>query len=100
MIRGTTPTHTFNIPFEVGMIKECRVLYAQDDVVIVTKSTADCILEGTTVKTTLSQQDTFKFDSNKCVQIQLRILTTNDVALASVVTHVGVAKCLDNEVML
>ena len=100
MIRGTTPTHTFNIPFEASMIKECRVLYAQDDVVIVTKSTSDCILEGTTVKTTLSQQDTFKFDSNKGVQIQLRILTKNDVALASVVATVGIDRCLEDEVMM
>ena len=100
MIRGTTPTHTFNIPFDVSYIKECKVVYAQDNVVIVTKSTSDCILEGTSVKTTLSQEDTFAFDSNKAVQIQLRILTTNDVALASVVANVGIAKCLDDEVMV
>lgn len=99
MIRGTTPTHTFNLPFEVGMIKECRVLYAQDDVVLVTKNTSDCILEGTTVKTTLTQNDTFKFDSDKAVQIQIRILTVNDVALASIINKVGIAKCLEDEVM-
>lgn len=99
MIRGTTPTHTFNLPFEVGMIKECRVLYAQDDVVLVIKNTSDCVLEGTTVKTTLTQNDTFKFDSDKAVQIQIRILTVNDVALASIINKVGIAKCLEDEVM-
>ena len=100
MIRGTTPTHTFNLPFEVGMIKECRIIYAQDNEVILKKDNSKCILEGTTIKVELTQQDTFKFDSNKPVQIQIRILTTNDVALASVVTTVGIAKCLDDEVMV
>lgn len=100
MIRGTTPTHTFNIPFEAGMIKECRIIYAQDNEVIVKKDNSKCILEGTTIKVTLTQEDTFKFDNLKPVQIQLRILTKSGEVFASIVENVGVSKCLDNEVLV
>lgn len=76
MIRGTTPTHTFEIPFNTSMIASVRVVYAQDDAVIVTKCTEDCIFDGNTINVTLTQEDTLKFDCKKCVQIQLRVLTT------------------------
>ena len=99
MIRGTTPTHTFNIPFDSSLVKECRVIYAQNNEVLFTKTTKDCVLANKSVKTTLSQEDTFKFDCTKCVQIQLRILTAEGEALASVIEQVGVAKCLSDEVL-
>lgn len=99
MIRGTTPTHTFNIPFDTSLVDEVKITYAQRDEIVLSKSTEDCVLENDTIAVTLSQEDTFKFDCTECVQIQLRILTVNGEALASVVTTVGVSKCLDNEVL-
>ena len=100
MIRGTTPTHTFNIPFDTSTVSEVRVIYAQNDEVLFTKSKTDCVLENSTIKVTLTQEDTLKFDHTKAVQIQIRILTINGDALASIVEQIGVAKCLDNEVLV
>lgn len=97
MIKGTTPTHTFTIPFDVSGIEKVKIIYAQDDVVVCEKT--DCVLKGTTIQTTLTQEDTLKFDHKKAVQIQLRILTAGGQALASVIEKVGVSKCLDNEVL-
>ena len=34
MIIGTTPTHTFDIPFDTSMVDEVKITYAQDDVVV------------------------------------------------------------------
>ena len=99
MIRGTTPTHTFTIPFEVSEIKTVKITYAQDDVVVCEKTMSDCELTGTTISTVLTQEDTFKFDHTKDVQIQLRILTISGQALASIVEKVGVSRCLDDEVL-
>jgi hypothetical protein len=100
MIRGTTPTHMFNIPFDTSLVDEVKVTYAQDDDIILTKGTSDCVLDGSAIKVTLSQEDTFKFDCKKRAQVQLRILTKSGEALASVVEHIGVAKCLDTEVLV
>ena len=99
MIRGTTPTHTFNIPFDTSMVKEVKILYAQDDVKLLEKKNGDCTLAGQSISVTLSQEDTFLFDSKKPVEIQIRVLTLGGDALASIPEKVGVSKCLDSEVL-
>lgn len=99
MIRGTTPTHIFNIPFDTSLVDEIKITYAQEDEIILIKGTTDCTLENSTISVTLSQEDTFKFDHTKAVQIQVRILTVNGEAFASIVEKVGVSKCLDDEVL-
>lgn len=99
MIRGTTPTHKFNIPFDTSLVDEVKITYAQDDEIILIKGTTDCTLLDNAIEVKLSQEDTFKFDHNKVVQIQIRILTIHGEALASVVEKIGVSKCLDDEVL-
>jgi hypothetical protein len=99
MIRGTTPTHEFNIPFNTSVIKEVKITYAQNNEAVVEKKTSDCKLVDQTISVTLTQEDTFKFDCKKPVEIQVRILTFNGDALSTVPQIVGVCKCLDNEVL-
>lgn len=98
MIVGTTPTHTFNIPFDTS-IMDVRVIYAQNNNVVLTKIGEDCKVENKTVSVTLTQEDTFLFDHKSPVEIQLRILTSNGCVLASIPKKVGVTKCLENVVM-
>ena len=99
MIRGTTPTHTFILPFDTSLVDEIKITYAQRDEIVLCKNTADCLFEQSRVTVTLSQEDTFKFDCRTQVQIQMRILTVNGEALASLITTLDVAKCLDDEVL-
>lgn len=99
MIVGTTPTHTFNIPFDVSNIAMVRVIYAQNNNVVLTKTNEDCVLEDNTVSVTLTQEDTFLFDHTLPVEIQLRILTVNGTSLGSIPKKVGVTKCLEDVVM-
>lgn len=99
MIRGTTPTHIFNIPFDTSLVDEVKITYAQDDEIVLIKGTSDCVLDTNTIKVTLSQEDTFLFDHKKNVQVQVRLLTKSGEAFASIVENVGVSKCLDNEVL-
>lgn len=82
MIRGTTPTHTFNLPFDTALVDKIKITYAQNGVVILTKEKADCKLEGNFVTVKLSQENTLKFDASR-VQIQIRVLTIGGDALAS-----------------
>lgn len=99
MIRGTTPTHMFTLPFEVALVKEIRILYAQKEKVLFTKETADCVMEGNMVSVTLTQEDTFKFDCKNHIQIQLRVLTTDGQVLSTPIKYVDVGTCLDSEVI-
>lgn len=99
MIRGTTPTHTFMIPFDTSRIEDLRISYAQSDREIIVKDKDDCTLEGNTIKVTLSQEDTFLFDCKKTVALQVRVKTLDGTALSSEIITVKVGKCLNNEVL-
>ena len=67
-IRGTTPTVTFNLPFDVSTIQNCEVYFAQNDELLVTKGYNDCVLSGTTLSVTLKQKDTLQFDDEEKLQ--------------------------------
>ena len=99
MIRGTTPTHIFGIPFDVSNIADLRIVYAQNNTEVLVKKLTDCVVEGHTIKVTLSQEDTFKFDSSKKVQLQIRVLTLGDDVLSSDVIIIRADQCLKDEVL-
>ena len=99
MIRGTTPTHIFNLPIETRLISEIRVTYAQDDNILLTKTKSQCEIQEKAVIIKLTQEETFKFNCKKPVQIEVRALLENGVALKSPIKLMDVGKCLDNEVM-
>lgn len=99
MIRGTTPTHIFNLPFNVEQIADLRIIYAQSDKEVLVKKLEDCTLEGQQVSVILKEYETLLFNCGKDVQIQMRILTVNGETLASHIKLVDVAKCLNNEVL-
>jgi len=97
MIRGTTPTHIFTLPFDTEQIDKVRVIYAQDDRVVFVKE--ECEKEANVVSVKLTQEETLKFDCRKKVEIQMRILTKDGEALASVIRKIDVEKCLESEVL-
>ena len=99
MRRGTTPTHTFNLPFDAAMVSKVRIIYAQNDEEVFTKETADCTLSDMKVVTKLTQEETLSLDQRKNVQIQLRVITTDGDALASNVITKGVLELLEDEVL-
>jgi hypothetical protein len=100
MIRGTTPTHTFAIPFDVSNIECLQIIYAQNGEAIVIKEKDDCTLSGQTISVKLKQEDTLSFMcQKKHVQIQIRIKTHGGEVLASPIESVDVDKCLYDEVL-
>lgn len=100
MRRLTTPTHIFNIPFETDLIEKMRIVYAQNEEIILTKELSDCVLSDKSVSVTLTQEETYLFDNKKhAVEIQLHILTTGGDSVVSNIIRVLVEKCLDTEVL-
>lgn len=100
MRKGTTPTHVFALGIDAELIKDLRVIYAQQGRVLVKRELGDCTANGGEVTVKLTQAETLRFDANKAVEIQVRVLTTGGDALASDIVSVTVEECLDNEVML
>lgn len=101
MIRGTTPTHTFEIPVSTDSIDKLEILYAQRDEPLFIKKKEDCELSGKSIQVTLSQEDTLKFNcSYMWVQIQLRIKTLDGNVSVSDLIVEDLEKCLFDEAII
>lgn len=100
MIRiGTTPRHEFSFPLDVEMIKQLKVTYEQGGKIVLTKYLADCERYGNKVYYYLSQQETFLFDENENVSVQVRALTFGGEVLSSRKIITSAYECLDKEVL-
>lgn len=99
MIRGTTPTHTFNLPIDTKTIKTVRISYKQKDTVVFEKTEKDVTMLSTAIKLKLSQEDTLLLKQNTPVQIQLKVLTSDDVVMASPIKTIPVEVILNEEVL-
>lgn len=89
MIRGTTPTHVFSkLPVLANEIQEIWVTYLQSGKPILTKTKESVTFEDNTEEQTctatvkLTQDDTLAFTSGSA-SVQVRLLLTDDTALAS-----------------
>lgn len=100
MIRGTTPTHTFKIPFDTSLIAELRITYKQPTGVELTKCETDCTLSENSIAVKLTQEETLQFNHKYNVEIQVRILTQGGDVVASKVLTTTVEKCLNDEVLV
>ncbi len=97
MIRGTTPTHTFNVSIDTSRFKILRIYYAQKKVVVVTKTEKDCVMDGKQIRVTLSQKDTLKFDERRDVEVQMRVVLDNGTAIATNVGTMEIGRVLNGE---
>lgn len=107
MIRGTTPTHIFTFNIDPSTFKVLNIYYAQQGVEILVKQKEDCTFsvqeeeEGTIylASVTLTQEETLIFKSKYNVDIQLRVLTADNKALATKKYSVSVWDVINDEVL-
>ena len=100
MIRGTTPTHIFEIPIDSSLLKQVQITYAQGNTNLLVKTIEDCVLDGNSISVTLSQEETLKFSHKKDVEVQIRVLTKDGTAMATTVRSVDVGRVLNEEVLV
>ena len=96
---GATPRHTFTVPFKTDLIKELKITYAQNKKTVLEKYLADCEVEENSVSYSLTQEETFLFDSNTMVEVQVRVLTMGGDAMTSNIHTIRAERCLDREVL-
>lgn len=99
MRRGTTPKHVFEVPLMAAEIKRVEITYNQKETNLLTKTEEDCSVVDGEISVTLTQEETLQFEVSDCVFIQLRVLLTDDTALASDVIRIGCTECLSDEVL-
>ena len=99
MIRGTTPTFVFNLPFDTSLVKSAYITIKSRGTVL-EKTIADCGMDGTVITTTLTQEESLQLPESQIAGVQLRVLTTNDEALASDVFTIKVGELLKDGVIV
>lgn len=104
MYRATTPTHTFTLPIQTSTCSEILVTYKQGKILL-DKHYEDgtlppgMTLDGKNVVIRFSQEETLKFNAKNPVQVQVRVLTNDNNALASQKFNVSVEDVLNEEVL-
>lgn len=101
MIRGTTPTLEFTLPFDTSLIAEMYITLTQNGTTTMEKTLSDCNCSGTSVSLTLTQEDTLglRQQSRSQGEMQIRVRTTAGEALASDIMSVYIGKILKDGVI-
>ena len=104
MRRGTTPTHNFTLPFDVPEGSAIRIVYAQNEVIILEKTMEDCTVSGKCVTVRLTDAETLAFDCTPhyhngrfepyIVEIQIGIKTPHGDKLWSEIITETPERCL------
>ena len=99
MIRGTTPTLEFVLPFAVTSADKIWITFSQKGKEVFTIETQDCKINETVIQVVLTQQQTLKLLSETTLEIQIRLLTDTGVAMASQIILTTVQRILkDGEI--
>ena len=101
MIRGTTPTLEFTLPFDTSLIEELYVTITQDGVTVLEKKLSDCSCSGSLVSLTLTQEDTLRLEQKLYPknEMQIRVRTTAGEALASDIMDIHIGRILKEGVI-
>lgn len=83
MIRGTTPTIVFKLPFDAVMLAEAWVTISQNEVAVIDKELKDLEVAGNALILKLTQDETLMLDHDVLVEMQVRARTVDGNALAS-----------------
>lgn len=102
MIKGTTPTIKYNLPFESSLIKSAEIVVMYVDAnkeVLIVRNLEKCTLGDKSIETVLTQEETLALPAPSTVEVQLRIVTTDETILATVPEKVTVKRLLKEDVI-
>ncbi|MFR5840650.1 MAG: hypothetical protein ACLUFC_08800 [Anaerobutyricum hallii] len=101
MIRGTTPTLEFTMPFDTSLIAELYITITQNNATALEKTLSDCNCNDTSVSLTLTQEDTLRLEQKPYSdsEMQIRVRTVAGEVLASNIMRIYVGRILKDGVI-
>lgn len=99
MIRGTTPTLEFVIPFNTNQLVQAHVTICQNGNVVIDKALEDCHCAESKLSVKLTQEETLKLQCGFSAEIQIRAKTLGGEALASNIIRVNTERILKDGVI-
>ena len=76
IVRRTTPTITFKLPFQTDTVSNLEIYFGQPKLMF-TKTEEDCVLDGDLIAVTLTEEETLMLDDKLLLKMQLRFVFTN-----------------------
>lgn len=86
MVRGTTPTLTFTLPFSTGDITDAWVTFAQYGTVKIDKPLSACSCSENKLSVTLTQAETLTLSCDYATEIQLSVKSGNSVFRSKIIS--------------
>ena len=99
MIRGTTPTMVFSLPFNTGVISVAHITFMQRGKVVLDKELHECKCNENEVEITLTQEETLLFSSGYFIEAQVRARNNAGEALASDIIKIPAERILKDGVI-
>lgn len=99
MIRGTTPTLEFIIPFDTSWLAEAYVTLSQRGTVVIDKPLEECTCNENKLTVRLTQEETLKLQCDCITEIQIRARTLAGDALASNIIRESTERILKDGVI-
>ena len=97
IIQGTTPTHTFTLPFDTINVKDVMITYRQDNGIVFVKNLKDCILHNNQILVDLSQANTFALSHEYLLTIELKVLTKNNKVVSDIFENFRIQESVNKE---
>lgn len=99
MIRGTTPTLEFVLPFDTNKIMDAYISIAQQGEVKIDKQLSECACNGNVLALKLTQEETLQLRSDCIAEIQIRAKMNGGDAIASNIIRVSALRILKDGVI-
>lgn len=100
MIRGTTPTLEFIVPFDTDLLKNAYITLSQNNKVVINKQLNDCEIDIRKLSVKLSQEETLQLSSRYRAEIQVKVkFKDSEDVFASNIIYTDIDKILNEEVI-
>lgn len=77
----------FDFPFLENEVEALSITYKQNNLILVEKTKADCSFYDGYIITTLTQEESAKFENKAVIKIQIRVRLSNGTATKSNVVY-------------
>ena len=103
MIKGTTPTLHYKLPFESSIIKTAEIVLEYVDAnkrVLIVKGFEDCSLGENSIEAVLTQEETLQLPAPSIAHAQLRVVTIDGTILATEAKAVSIKRLLKDDAIV
>ena len=102
MIKGTTPILNYTLPFETTVIKSAEIVLQYVDnakTVTIERTMEECTVGERNISAVLTQEETLALPAPAIAKVQLRVLTVDDLVLATVPKEIIIKELLKESVI-